>query len=202
MKGKRAVEWKLVDATVPASRFKEEVHKRAEALAATSDRPATGPGVQLSPLGAKVSADAIEYSSLSLTIDRPARVATLTVRAPEAPVESTLRGDSRRRRPVLAAARRSASSMTRCCGCATNEPEIGTVVLKAEGDPALVLQADDVLFEQQSDWFVREVHALHQAHVEAARSVGAQLLRADRAGQRVCGHAVRDCRLPPIARTC
>ena len=38
-----------------------------------------------------------------------------------------------------------------------NEPAIGTVLLKAVGDPALVLQADDVLFEQQSDWFVREV---------------------------------------------
>ena len=38
-----------------------------------------------------------------------------------------------------------------------NEPEIGTVVLKAEGDPALVLQADEVLFEHEAHWLVREV---------------------------------------------
>ena len=38
-----------------------------------------------------------------------------------------------------------------------NEPDIGTIVLKAEGDPALVLEADEALFENQKHWFVREV---------------------------------------------
>ena len=45
IKGKRAVEWRLVDAVYPTSRFKQEVDKRAKALAATSDRPSRGPGV-------------------------------------------------------------------------------------------------------------------------------------------------------------
>ncbi len=105
VKGKRAVEWKLVDATVPASRFKEEVHKRAQALAATSDRPATGPGVQLNPLGAKVSADA------DRVLGAVARHRSACTRGhahrPRAGGAGgvDLRGDSRRRRPVLAAAR-------------------------------------------------------------------------------------------------
>src|SRR5687767_15731925 len=47
VKGKRAVEWRLVDAVVPASRFKEAVAKRALELAAKSDRPSTGPGITL-----------------------------------------------------------------------------------------------------------------------------------------------------------
>jgi len=38
-----------------------------------------------------------------------------------------------------------------------NEPEIGTIVLKAEGDPARVLQADEVLVAHQHHWLVREV---------------------------------------------
>jgi benzoyl-CoA-dihydrodiol lyase len=33
------------------------------------------------------------------------------------------------------------------------------VVLKAEGDPALVLQADEVLFECESHWLIREVRS-------------------------------------------
>src|SRR5204863_2492730 len=44
VKGKRAVEWKLVDAIVPTSQFKDAVHERAHALTAASDRPASGRG--------------------------------------------------------------------------------------------------------------------------------------------------------------
>ena len=44
VKGKRAVEWRLVDAVYPTSQFKEAVAKRAQELAARSDRPASGPG--------------------------------------------------------------------------------------------------------------------------------------------------------------
>ena len=40
IKGKRAVEWRLVDAVYPTSQFKERVARRAKELAATSDRPA------------------------------------------------------------------------------------------------------------------------------------------------------------------
>src|SRR5213592_896888 len=50
IKGKRAVEWRLVDAVYPTSQFKERVRERASALAATSDRPEHGPGVELEPL--------------------------------------------------------------------------------------------------------------------------------------------------------
>src|SRR5690349_22021016 len=50
VKGKRAVEWRLVDAVYPTSQFKQRVAARAQELAATSDRPNTGPGITLTPL--------------------------------------------------------------------------------------------------------------------------------------------------------
>src|SRR5687768_14193232 len=43
VRGKRAVEWRLVDAIHPTSQFKEKVAKRAQELANPSDRPAAGP---------------------------------------------------------------------------------------------------------------------------------------------------------------
>src|SRR5687768_16699697 len=45
VKGKRAVEWRFVDAIYATSRFKDEVARRAKELAAQSDRPAGGPGI-------------------------------------------------------------------------------------------------------------------------------------------------------------
>src|SRR5947208_5831450 len=47
VKGKRAVEWRLVDAVSPTSQFKDAVQQRAKALVARSERRATGPGVAL-----------------------------------------------------------------------------------------------------------------------------------------------------------
>jgi benzoyl-CoA-dihydrodiol lyase len=155
VKGKRAVEWGLVDAVHPASRFKEAVAKRAQALAAGSDRPG-GAGVMLSPLAVTETSDALEYSSVSIAFDRPHRSATLVVRAPATPVETTAEavhaaGDQfwplrvfRELDDVLLRLR-------------TNEPEIGTIVIKTEGDPARVLEADAVLATLKDDWFVREV---------------------------------------------
>ena len=156
VRGKRAVEWRLVDATHPASKFKQAVAERAAALAAASDRPASGPGVTLGPLGVKETAAGLEYSSVSVSLDRAKRVATVVVRAPDAPVPDKIlaileAGDQFWPFRVF---RELDDAILRL---RLNEPEIGTVVLKSEGDPARVLQADEVLFEQQKHWFVREV---------------------------------------------
>src|SRR6202011_3878749 len=67
VKGKRAVEWKLVDRVYPTSQFKEAVHKRALELAKTSNRPAAGPGITLGPLSPTISDSALEYSAVTLT---------------------------------------------------------------------------------------------------------------------------------------
>src|SRR6187455_2154036 len=46
VRGKRAVEGRFVDAIYPTSKFQESVARHAQALAAKSDRPASGPGVK------------------------------------------------------------------------------------------------------------------------------------------------------------
>jgi len=156
VKGKRAVEWRLVDAVVPSSRFKEAVAKRAAELAATSDRPSSGPGVALNPLNATITEEGYTYSSVSVTFDRAKRAATMTVRAPEVPVESTPEA-------ILAAGdqfwplrvfREIDDAILRL---RVNEREIGTIVLKSQGDPAHVLHADQVLLDNANHWLVREI---------------------------------------------
>ena len=156
VKGKRAVEWRLVDAVYPATRFKAAVREHAEKLAAKSDRPADARGIALNPLDAKVSDHGVEYSSVSLDIDRARRVATLTVRAPEGDLPSTpgaihAAGDQFW---PLRAFRELDDAILRL---RHNEPEIGVIVLKATGDPAKVLEADRILLEHRSNWLVREI---------------------------------------------
>jgi benzoyl-CoA-dihydrodiol lyase len=155
VKGKRAVEWGLVDAVYPASKFKEQVQARALALAASSDRPG-GPGVTLNPIEPEVTPDRWGYSSITVTFDRPKRTAAVVVRAPEAAVEQTP-DEIRRGGDAFWPLRVFRELDDVLLRLRTNEPEIGTLVLRAEGDPARVLAADAVLAAHQGDWFVREV---------------------------------------------
>ncbi|HUR20948.1 MAG TPA: 2,3-epoxybenzoyl-CoA dihydrolase, partial [Vicinamibacterales bacterium] len=156
VKGKRAVEWRLVDAVVPSSRFKEAVAKRAQELAAKSDRPAAGPGITLNPLNAVITDDGYTYSSLSVTFDRAKRAAVMTIRGPEAPVEATPAAilEAGDQFWPLRVFREIDDAILRL---RVNEREIGTIVFKSQGDPAHVLKADQILLDNASHWLVREI---------------------------------------------
>src|SRR5438552_11056546 len=156
VKGKRAVEWKLVDGVYPTSKFKEAVAKRAQELAATSDRPASGPGITLNPLNPTVTESALTYSAVSLTINREKRTAELTVHAPSGqqpatPGEILKAGDQFW---PLRAFRELDDALLRL---RVNEPEVGTVVIRTDGDRDAVLAIDATLVAHQSHWLVREI---------------------------------------------
>src|SRR5512145_2967638 len=85
IKGKRAVEWGLVDEVVPRSRLDETVKRRAAELAARTDRPAGAAGVVLDPLARTIDGDRIRYAHVACEIARSRGLAEITVSAPTAP---------------------------------------------------------------------------------------------------------------------
>ena len=156
VKGRRAVEWGLVDAVCPTSQFKERVARRATELASASDRPASGPGITLGPLTRQATDDSVRWSSVSLDLDRTRRVATLTVRGPEMPQPTTPEailqaGDQFW--PLRAFRELDAALLH----LRLAEPLIGTVVLRTEGDAAGVLAVDETLTAHADHWLVREI---------------------------------------------
>jgi benzoyl-CoA-dihydrodiol lyase len=163
VRGERAAAWRLVDEAVPRSRFQVRVSERAAALARRSDRPADGAGIELRPLRRRAAEDGIEYGHVALSIDRAPRVATLTVRAPRDP-QPTVPGDF-----VRAGAEAWAIAAWRELDDAilhlrANEPEIGLVLLRTEGDPEAVLAVDRTIAAHRGHWLVREI-LLHQRRV-------------------------------------
>jgi len=156
VKGRRAVEWGLVDKVYPTSQFKERVAARAAELAAGSDRPASGVGVTLGPLDPKISDARIEYRYVSIDIERDKRLATLTVNGPA--------GEQPRDPDAIVAAgddywplrtfRELDDALLRL---RVNEPLIGTVVVKTAGDERRVLDVDEVLLANRQHWLVREI---------------------------------------------
>jgi benzoyl-CoA-dihydrodiol lyase len=156
VKGKRAVEWRLVDAVYPTSQFKDAVQKSAQALAASSDRPASGPGITLNALNPTVTESSLSYSAVTLTFNRGKRTADLTVQAPTGPQPSTPEEILKACDQfwALRAFRELDDALLRL---RVNEPEIGTVVIRTEGDREAVLAIDRTLVAHQSHWLVREI---------------------------------------------
>ena len=156
VKGKRAVEWRLVDAVYPTSQFKQRVATRAQELASRSDRPASGPGISLTPLSPRTTDTSVTYSTVALELDREKRVATLTVTGPDGaqpstPAEILAAGD---RFWPLRAFRELDDALLRL---RIAEPLVGTVVVKTRGDQAALLALDELLVAHQDHWLVREI---------------------------------------------
>ena len=161
VKGRRAAEWRLVDEAVPRSEFAARVRERAAALAAASDRPKGGPGVELHPISAARSADGADYRWVRLAIDREKRVATLTVRAPDQgePESPSAFLEAGSRAWAIAAWRELDDALLHL---RFNEPEVGVVLLRTEGDAKGVLAVDRTVDRHRSHWLVREILLLQK----------------------------------------
>ena len=157
VKGKRAVEWGLVDAIAPLSRWQESVAERAKKLAATV--PVRGAqGVVLDAIeatgGALASDRHRSYTHVDVTIDDSGRKAEIEItapaQAPETADEAFAQGSAWW---VLRAFRELDDAIL---DLRVNRPEVGLVLLRARGAPA-VLAATDALLASQDHWFLREV---------------------------------------------
>jgi benzoyl-CoA-dihydrodiol lyase len=156
VKGKRAVEWRLVDKVVPSSKFDAAVAEMAKELAATSDRPSGMEGIILTPIERTIAENTISYSTVKVEIDRRGRRATITLLGAMTPPPASamaIHAEGARFYP-LRLARELDDAIVHL---RLNEREIGTLVFKSQGDPALVLAYDAVLAANQDNWLVREI---------------------------------------------
>ena len=154
VRGQRAVDWRLVDEVVPPSAWVARVRERAVALASRTDRPG-GPGIVLTPLRRTISGDAIAYDHVTVELDRPGRKATVTIAGPDSvPTDLLAAGDGFW---SLAMARQLDDAVLHL---RLNEPDLGLLVFRSQGDPAKVLAADAVLTGQADHWLAREITLL------------------------------------------
>jgi len=159
IRGQKAVDWRLVDALAKPAVFARSVSERALDMGRASDRPLQAQGVTLAPLECAYEVDGLRYRHVQVAIDRSRRTATFTVSAPSAPQPETPEAI------VAAGVNWWPLSMARELDDAilqmrTNELEIGTWLLKTEGDAGAVLAVDAVLLAHRDHWLVRETIGL------------------------------------------
>jgi benzoyl-CoA-dihydrodiol lyase len=156
VKGARAVKWRLVDQIAPGSRFDQAIEQAARKLAAQSELPRGTKGIALTPLERTFTDAGVTYSSLKVEIDREARRATLTLQgpvgSPPASVEAMQQQGAQFWPLRLARELDDAILHLRL-----NEPEIGLLIFKSQGDPGQVLAYDAFLQVRSHYWLAREV---------------------------------------------
>lgn len=155
VRGARAVAWRLVDEVVPNSKWADAVAARAREFAARSDRPRDAAGIRLTPLKREFDGDAIRYRHVAAEIQRDRRRVAVTVYGPAngAPSIEEARAQGADFWP-LAVARELDDLILHL---RFNEPTIGLILFRTEGDAAAVLEHDALLVRHDGDWLMREI---------------------------------------------
>ncbi|AUT67835.1 MULTISPECIES: 2,3-epoxybenzoyl-CoA dihydrolase [Paraburkholderia] len=159
IRGARAKEWRLVDEVVKPNQFEQAIAARALELAQQSDRPADAQGVALTRIERTDRDDGLTYATLDVTIDRAKRTATFTAKAPttEQPTDiDAIVAKGASWWPLQYARELDDAILS----MRTNELDIGTWILKTEGDARAVLAVDATLLQHKDHWLVRETIGL------------------------------------------
>ncbi|WP_315702745.1 MULTISPECIES: 2,3-epoxybenzoyl-CoA dihydrolase [unclassified Bradyrhizobium] len=156
IKGKRAVQWRLVDEVAPNSKVDAKVAERAKEFAASSKRKGGGKGVALTPLKRTIDATSVRYGFVNVDIDRAARIATITIAAPEAAPPADIDGMIAQGASFwpLQVAREIDDAILHL---RINELEIAMLVFKSHGERAQVLAYDAFLDANKAHWLVNEI---------------------------------------------
>ena len=168
IKGKRAVEWKLVDEVVPNSRLDETVAARVKDFAAKSNRLAGAKGIALAPLDVKVTPQGRQTKHVSVEVAD--RIATVTLRGPQAAQPSNAYAMVAQGSAVLAAALWRVSLDDAILDIRLNEFDVAAIVFKSEGDAAAVLAYDNLLDAKHESLACARDPSEMEARVQARRS--------------------------------
>jgi benzoyl-CoA-dihydrodiol lyase len=154
IKGKRAVEWGLVDGVFPPSQFARAVQQRAQAVAGAGHPERKG--VTLEPLEPQVSEDGLEYRYVRLVRAATPRTVRLEIQGPP-PEAAQLPAEVSRLGASWYPLRLFRELDDALLHLRFNQPEVGLVQLATRGDAGAVRALDEALLARQDDWFVREV---------------------------------------------
>jgi len=156
IKGKRAVQWRLVDEIVSNSKLEAKVADRAKEFAGQSKRAGEGQGVVLKPLKRSFTEDGIRYGFVSVDLNRAGRIATISIKAPENDPPADVAGMTAQGADFwpLQVARELDDAILHL---RINELEIAMLVFKSHGERARVLAYDAFLEANKTNWLVNEI---------------------------------------------
>jgi benzoyl-CoA-dihydrodiol lyase len=166
VRGKRAMEWNLVDGVFPRSKFEEKLAERAKALLPEAERGLKGgtrTGVHLDALKPEVGDTYRQYRYVRFEVNPSTRVATLTVHGPSAADVGVVKAGAEAIHGAgntLWALRCFRELDDALLQLRVNHLDVGMCLLRVEGDAKLALEHDEALWAARDHWFAHEVMLL------------------------------------------
>lgn len=156
VKGKRAVQWRLVDEIFPNSKFDDAVADRARDLAASSTKAEAAKGIALTPLSRELTDDAVTYSTVEVTMNRAAGRVRVLIKGPnsDAPADMAAFEGEGDQAWILRCARELDDAILHL---RLNEMELGLIEFQTQGDGARVLAHEALMLENADHWLANEV---------------------------------------------
>lgn len=156
VKGKRAVQWRLVDEVFPNSSFDEKVSERARQMATASAKADVAKGIELTPLQRSFTDDAVTFSTVEVTLNRDTGTATVTLHGPKADAPADMDAFTAEGADswMLRAARELDDAILHL---RNNEKKLGLIAFHTQGTPEQVVAHEALLLANKDHWLANEV---------------------------------------------
>jgi benzoyl-CoA-dihydrodiol lyase len=157
LRGKKAVKWRLIDASYKLSKFPQKVSEHARALAEQVAVIASesGQGIKWGPLKVDVDENGHRhYQHVHLELNSSRRAATLTITLPNevGPTEASAIHALGDQWWPLAAFRELEDALMHL---RFNHLDMGMLTFKTRGDAQVMLGFDQVIADLQDHWFIK-----------------------------------------------
>ncbi len=160
VRGKRAVDWRLVDATYRLSQFNEKIAEHAQNLSKQVHSP-SAQGIYWKALDAKITEAGREYRYVTLHLNYGRRTANIEINVPKDAGPSNVE-------ELFALGTdwwifdlfRSIEDII--YHLRFNHLDINTICFTSKGDIDVVQKTDEVLLKNQDHWYIKRV--LHYIH--------------------------------------
>jgi len=156
IRGKKALEWNLVDYIEPPSKFSSLIQTRTLELAKQVKLRNGIKGMKLRPLNREVSDNFIHYDNITVNFDRKNKLANIKILGPKGKdiiKEKEINNQSSEWWPIKTTRELDdAILMLR-----TNELDIGVITISSEGSLEKVTEISNFIFQNKNNWFINEI---------------------------------------------
>ena len=156
VRGKKAIEWKLVDYIAPPSKFNDLINERIAEVSNTVKLRNGVEAVKLNKLNRDITNEGINYDCIKSNVDRESRIANIHILGPTkkdlVSIKQAEKLGSDWWPLKLARELEDLILLLR-----TNELEVGVFTITSEGDKGHTLEVTSILEKNKNIWFINEI---------------------------------------------
>ena len=159
VRGKKAVDWKLVDYIAPPSKFDDLINERVSKVTASVKLRNGENGIKLKGLNRNITNEGIDYDTIKARINREDRIANIHIIGPKSvdviDINEVIKMGSNWWALKFARELEDLILLLR-----TNELEVGVLTITSEGSTDDILSVTSILEDNKNVWFINEITGL------------------------------------------